>query len=1656
MKILGELWQNLNNSYWDLCEKIEKTTGIPIFSKFVTPIELKGVPSILVLFAIFGMALIGIGLIASTSSFSLNSGTSFFSIKLVNEEGQPLNGISVTLTAIDAVDAGLSQTSITVNGVAEFNLPADKKYSLRVDSSTDFEPSVAFVFLQNGRQQTVKMLSAKRPISVAFLFVQNSVGAPVTTSQVEYSDGEALKTTRVNSSGYAALIVKPNVSISVNVSAAKYGSASLSFLPVANRVKTITLLEIIKGKSANLNALAQQRQHIFSPTDPEVVNSKNSSIRVNVNTLTDHGLFPVPNALVVIYNSFSKTSLGQLKTNSAGAAVFSTPSFNPVKLYAAVEAEGFVTTLTPEYALNDSLEFNVTLQIPTSQNSFDFFVKLLDDSGSTQVSSDVYILSSQNAIITKKTINGQGNFSDLPAGSFYIAATDNKHLRFVSSLLPSNTTQFTLNLKTALTNNSATIGLSAVDFQDKPVPYASLSLFLTNVFSPVSITSDYNGNASFGNVPIGTPVLIRSEKNTFLGQLAFTPYNSSTNKIILKPPSGTVAFSVVDYATSNPLTSAKLQLFYKASPTELVELPSTNCSFTVNSPSCTLSLVSGISYVASASLDNYYSTSIEFQAEPLQHIPVQLKLFPTSFQEQLAFSGIFEPDTGRKLDASESLAIGKQYAAKFMLRTNKGTTANQYGLYARIGNVGESITSDNAPAGLLFSSPDNALPGSIFYSPIVNASQSASTGQCDSNVEQNGFGVYKWIYGGGSIASTQSDFVETTIPIMALSPGATSLQYFSLTIFQADNTADSAKTIRFPYDLTLKESFSSSDKKWCDGRTESIPLKVEQKEQAKCNAYACIKASLQQGETISFSSLAARPTQETGKNLEINYEVLNFQQTPSVLSFSPPADVLQLDPGHTTEIGSINTGENKFETTSDKFKIHGTISSAVQNKKASEKLKLVYGNKISLELPIEVTAPPEPLVQLAGLPNFYTISFETNTNSFSLKEQSTSSQQTRNSIQMYTDPIFPADAVLLRLNYSSSQCEGGENDFLLQLTQDSTCFEITDAPDDFATGDSKRGLKLLKYDASGSGCSAYSVDLNTVNEANAKLNVKLTCGTSINEFPIHVSLHPGVASQMDTDFYRGLQTQRIFSEPDDDLGDTGNLLSETPHQLWAMLVNRQHTRDSSVFIGGNTGYLNDNSGSSIVLQQPRSTNAKSTLSGGKDLSQELNSPSPPYSPRLFTEDLFDKEIESQQLANALHEARIIAANTVFRRAPLGCDSDANCKFKTFPFSAFEPNKDFSYQLGAAYLGVNREHKANLESVEFATKDSDGKSQQGVYSISINYEKTAQGYQWKTKATPLSISSIDYYDEQCAAPEQPLQGNALTWRQSCLATCGDGTYYGLTEGDAGALCDGNTFTVNTFHKTVEGTKILKLVAELGSCYVAGCAATSACTVIAQHTCEAAIATAATACSPPAVTTPAGPAACTAAGIAKETACSPKELGCALTAGATAIGATYGIQSALADGPTGCDLVAESTLAVAGAAVNEFILGGYFLPFQQVCYETPFAAPIVAPDAAPGASVIAAACNTLVGTRFLGLIGSWIANAATEEKALPNRAYVAINGKTCTPWQNNLGSYFVYQDCNFGDLWARENKVETCKDANNVKIYTKSLDTSEKLITFKVKS
>ncbi len=1595
-------WLELNKKFWQVAESFEKTTRIPFFSKFVTPLEMIGVPSLLVLLAVvfgfFGALFFALQPAAPSSGY--------YTIRVLSAQGEPLN-VAVTLAG-----EGGTQTVQAVNGEACFSL-SPGRYELFVTGG--LEPSSNVVYVRPGGVQVIS-LQARGEAAGVFLLVEDSLGLPVPSANVEYRFGESVRQSRANASGYAPLFVV-NESVNASVSAPGFEEAHAYFAAVPGYVHVVSLLRVVDAP-ASFNLLSIQRQEVSSPNQQV----RTGTIEVNVAHLSDTGFAPVGNAFVGIYNSFSNTLVAEGRTNVRGvAALRNVPVANDVNLYAVIEAEGFVTKQTQVFAFAGEAKLNETLVRASANNSRELLVTLQGDEPRR---GDVFILSSQGALLaTRLNANNQVVVRNLPREPLYVAVTSQSHVRFASSLIGVEQQQVSVSLKQANASNSGVLRVNVTDFQARPVPLASVALSIGNVFSPSVGRSNAAGEVVFANVPLGL-VTITGEKNSFVARESFTLQGNVNKTIVLRPPTGTVGFSVVDYVTNQPLF-ANLTVYFQPAPGQLVEVPS-DCRLSEESTSCTLSIMSGIRFLASASLTGYHSSSVEFEAQPSQHGEVQIKLFPEGFTQQAEFLGIFENE--RKLRQSEALVVGKIYAARFAVKTNRGTSANRYGLFVKMGDAAESFSSGSQRAGIAFISPDYSSGGSIFYSQFVNASDNPS---CGSRLEQQGLGLYKWVLGEAEAQTAPSDYVELAIPLAPVSQGSTSLRFFSIASF-----GNGERIERFPSDAVLGNVFSTPSKQWCDAETRSIDLRVEKRDEVKCNKHACIKAWFKQGETVSFSSFTARSTQETGQNLFLDFEVTDFLQSPTELSFSaPPA--LQLDAGQSQPQSGVSADE--FRHTFTGLRSTGSISASVAPQRASHAMRVVFGTKIATELNLDVLAPPPPPLDLDYLGNTYEVWYDEQSDELKLLNEEGEEVEF---IDMRTDALLPADAVFLYLNYSSSHCEAGQN-FLHVLNEETGCFEIVDAPPDLV--DPAPGLKMVKFDATKPQCTAFSQNLNVVKTASTNLTVQNACTPA--RMDVNISVRNGVIDAGDSLLYAGLLGHVVFTEPIDDLGSE-NPFDEVPRSLWALAVNRQYSHSGAVTIAASDIlYASDEGG--IVSHEPGKTYAKSTRRDGVDFNQEFGIEQPPYLSELFTAGIKDKQVNMGRLAGIRDVVNTIAQNTVFRRRPRDCIGNPSCKLKAFPFSVFS-NKDFSYQLGAGYLGTNREHRVNLEGFEAAGRDDEGRAMQGVYALSLAYKRGEEGtYSWTPIAAPLSIASSDYYDGSCGA-ETLLLGNALSWRgTTCLQACGDGMYFDLKTGDGGPLCDGS-FRVSRFWDYKFPLKTIQLASELTACISAGCGAVYACAAGWQASCTATSSNPATA-------------------VASAGTCTPKGLICGQTTGlAAGFAAAQGVNALLAE-PSGCDVVGDLASAGIGGGLAYATLFAYppTEAASSVCRSI-FGFGPVGSDAEAASQLVTAECVGMIGAKYASLISSWINHGFVDAGALSPRAYVDIMGqsglKACTSWQSNIGRYFVYQDCEFKSIWARQGEKETCSASPNVKLYTKELSVRrvgglaeyDGAITFKIKS
>jgi hypothetical protein len=484
-----------------------------------------------------------------------------------------------------------------------------------------------------------------------------------------------------------------------------------------------------------------------------------------------------------------------------------------------------------------------------------------------------------------------------------------------------------------------------------------------------------------------------------------------------------------------------------------------------------------------------------------------------------------------------------------------------------------------------------------------------------------------------------------------------------------------------------------------------------------------------------------------------------------------------------------------------------------------------------------ITQRAIPIVFTAPYPDYYEVRLSPAP--YDLKLYQGGGEQSL--MQLYVDPLFPADAVYLTVNRSAKPSSP-----LLLTPPNDGCLSL-----DKRSEDANFVTYLMKYDASKSTCANYEPNVNSVRDAsysnmfrvsfpavtekNFSIDVLAQCGkdlSSDSKGGAHdVSLSNNCTSSFDTSkdfsYYLPLSYEQKWEEEE---GNGFMFDNETNRKLFAVVNNRQPVGYASrqvKLLNASGGEFVDRDGVAVYVDDG------STRVFATNKSFGVNATNGFY--------LSDLTGWNSTLADMVRSA---AENTAFRRRT---DQD-----KMFPFSVFNVGGKFQYIPVVKDYNTKSGPDAEMEA-KGIVYDTAGKcfryGTRGIYAFRKEYDNSTG---WSSKAKYLVLKDKDILDSGDTCVYQNGQIDlcgAMSFRNGvCLKNCGDGWYYDLKKGESLSLCDEYNAKVKqvvgkTTSEDFGKTMISQALEAYFGCIAASCVASKS----AEVTCDGCVKTQLEACS-----------------------------------------------------------------------------------------------------------------------------------------------------------------------------------------------------------------
>ena len=1105
-------YAKVEDKWYALVDWVTQKLHVPL-DKLVNAMEEKGIPS-LPIFAVFflllfcGIAFLALGGLAPSS-------VTFTVSVIANNE--PIDGAQITLSydqerLVETTENGLASfEEIPYN--AQLTIAVEKtgftKTSKRIKASDKpfaikLSPKVVTpeenakeLLKQTGQYTDVQLSSMPGPEAIdlatrlGFLAptsgqnvlvtvqVEEFDGQPVPDATLVYEAGTTSDSTFTDEDGRASFNVPGGATVSVAASKDGYDVKSTRFVARQNAVEHITL----RRPSAIEFAPPAGDGSIPTPGSPP---SRYSDLVVRVRGV--HGLIPteVPFANVTILNE--DDTINNFSTGSSADDIRFRVEAG-TRVYVHVEALGFVTN-NSEVRTMEQGRVNV-LSVSLQEAIFEpdeeataanlsIIVKTQNNRVATGATVTVYEQSMGLQWTNVTTVNSTGyaSFSSLPIGFTFIAvARQNGYVTNISEPIElSGETNYTLVLSQSNANNSAIVETNVTDFYGRGHANANISVKLEGYITIANnIPTDSRGKATVADLPAGKRVTVTARKEGFVSNTTLTTLSAEVNKfdLVLLPPIVPVLFKATDLFTNQSVTlnNPSFHVFVdRLGTTEFASCTQTS------SNGCTpaQAIFSNLQYAVTTTAEGYYQTTTTFNPAPSEYYYLhEVQLVPTTFDQLVSPPAQVQTQIkGEDQRTVNSLEIGKAYQLTFVLNVPEG--ASEAGFYFQAG--------DKIDDGVeVLRSNDFNYENTIFATPRgdITATHSLPGSSCGSGESANG--LFKNVL----FHNLSTGAYVITVPVFVKHANKETITlHYSAYAVTEDGTS------RAPEDT------SASDR-WCKHDSYNITLTVTdpapRSHKFNCGVQACIDISYSQegGAPQGGDGYAAQLGSENPLN--IRYTITDFNPSspdePTGIKLTVQEDKLRLDPTdpntrnqRTVNVSTRQLNQGRYNAPALLAWVQGT---------GLADLLYDYSSKMpQLQSYILLYTPA-----LSISSNTYYISYDEEEQMLSLKVKNPEGQLVLptevsgewshsangvddDTILLFTDPIMPADAVYLELDYDSLPINCRDTELMLTtepIGQETRgCFNYDNTK------------KLLKYDASNpnpfGSCALYNISPNQVTE----------------------------------------------------------------------------------------------------------------------------------------------------------------------------------------------------------------------------------------------------------------------------------------------------------------------------------------------------------------------------------------------------------------------------------------------------------------------------------------------------------------------------------------------------------------------------------------------
>jgi len=856
-----DMYYLLEDRYYSLLDYLEDERGIPVYEKFVEPVETRSIPSfpvaivstLVLLAALFGVA-----------SLALAPNTATVAISLVSTDGGPVSEANVTLF-VDNAETGARIASKTSNysGVAVFEkVPMGVSLFVTV-VAPDYKDYL----------QPLAPLSRDAPFAQLELESVSSSQASFKVLVRDESNLPVLGAT-VTARTVTGTLLVDGVQLSNALGAAQFALSKREFLAIDVEKEGY---ESVYGRVVDATRFLSETVKLSKKTNAFTARS------VKVIAVASNSTGGAVSAEVEL-NTVAGSELGKKRTQD-GRASFDVPQGTEFYISATATSndtakyfEYYSGRLVAEDDVNEfTLEFISKAEANSTNSTCGVLLVYVQNESKTPLSGEVSLyLESTNAFVARRQAQSGSAAFDLCANSTLYAAAYSQGYFAANALGLRPGTNAMITLRTITPANNGSAEITALDADAKtPVSGAIVSILGSDnrflAYPKQSTNAD--GRALFFGLELGASYVAfadKPSKNAKSALFSIPEGAGAKVTIVFGHSVARIAVAPVDVLTGESVNAV--------ATAKATGMPASSCSVrTSNTTFCELTVYSGIPVTVEVTSSGYEKlVSSPFVLSESESVRYAASMFPSSLKNQFTvkYLGLFDSKGG----SVSSVERGGQYDAKFIVNIPTNASAYKAGFILRIGTAGFDNRSALDPLEHFVIIPKQypQVPVNLMsysYKPSASCT-------LDIRNSSNEQGYYKWAY---FLLDNASGVREVVARVLSKDNAYTDekLRVSSSAWYSPSGAVDSY--LHVPVDSDFGSANRSSTRDWCYAKSDykDYPVRAGQ---SYCGTSACASMGFYDSDsnrTSKYKGIIGRPF-----FVEASFELLRAVANPRIVLFS--------------------------------------------------------------------------------------------------------------------------------------------------------------------------------------------------------------------------------------------------------------------------------------------------------------------------------------------------------------------------------------------------------------------------------------------------------------------------------------------------------------------------------------------------------------------------------------------------------------------------------------------------------------------------------------------------------------------------------------------------------------------------------------------------